>query len=180
MRQLEPDFAERVIDVIRRTDFEPRRLVLELTESVLIDPRGHAAASLATLRELGVRIAVDDFGTGFASISYLCHLPIDILKVDRSFVSNSGPGPQGEALLDAIVGLGHRLGLEVIPEGIEQVEQLSRLQALGCRTGQGFLLSRPMPPNGIATLLRHNAHVPSPRAVLSRVPVAARSLAASS
>jgi EAL domain-containing protein (putative c-di-GMP-specific phosphodiesterase class I) len=130
---------------------------------VVAESGSTAATTLATLRELGIRIAIDDFGTGYASIGYLQRLPVDILKVDRLFVSGETDGLQGSAMLDAIVGLGQRLGLEVIPEGIEEVAQLSRLQALGCRTGQGFLLSRPLAPTGIDALLQHQPAVPSQR-----------------
>jgi EAL domain-containing protein (putative c-di-GMP-specific phosphodiesterase class I) len=164
MRELEQsNFAEQVRDVLGRTDFDPTCLVLEITESVLADPRSEGAGRLAALRQLGARVAIDDFGTGYSSIEYLRRLPVDILKVDRSFVSGEHPGPQDAALLDAIVGLGHRLGLDVIPEGIEEADQLTRVQDLGCRTGQGFLLCRPVSPTAIDTLLGHTAPVPSPR-----------------
>jgi diguanylate cyclase (GGDEF)-like protein len=163
VRQLDqPNFAGRVSDVLARTAFDPARLVLEVTESVLADPRSEAAEALAALRQLGIRIAIDDFGTGYASIEYLRRLPVDILKVDRSFVSGERPGPQSDALLGAIVGLGQRLGLEVTPEGIEETAQLTRLRELGCRTGQGFLMSRPVSPVVLGTLLDHGMAVPPP------------------
>ncbi|MDX6286540.1 MAG: diguanylate cyclase [Frankiales bacterium] len=164
MRQLErSDFADQVKDVLLRTEFDPACLVLEITESVLADPRSESAARLTTLRRLGIRVAIDDFGTGYSSIEYLRRLPVDILKIDRSFVSAEHPGPHDEALLDAIVGLGQRLGLDVIPEGIEEADQLIRVQDLGCRTGQGFLLSRPVSPAAIEMLLGQTSTVPSPR-----------------
>jgi diguanylate cyclase (GGDEF)-like protein len=146
VRQLDdPGFAALVGDVLR--------LVLEITESVLADPAGGAAAALETLRGLNVRVALDDFGSGFSSIGYLRQLPVDILKIDRSFVSGEHANRPGDLLLEAIVGLAQRLGLDVIPEGIEEPDQLARLQALGCRIGQGFLLSRPMPAAAIDQLL---------------------------
>jgi diguanylate cyclase (GGDEF)-like protein len=164
VRQLEQaNFAEQVGDVLARTEFDPTRLILEITESVLADPRSGAAEILAAIRRLGVRVAIDDFGAGHSSIQYLRRLPVDILKVDRSFVSGEQLGPQDEALLVAIVGLGQRLGLDVIPEGIEEADQLTRLQDMGCLTGQGFLLSRPSPPDVINALLSHSALLPSPR-----------------
>jgi diguanylate cyclase (GGDEF)-like protein len=171
VRQLDQaDFAEQVSAVLARTRFDPRRLILEITESVFADPRGDAAKILAAIRQCGVRVAIDDFGTGHASIQYLRQLPVDILKVDRSFVSGA-EAEAHEVLLDAIVGLGQRLGLNVIPEGIEETDQLIRLQDLGCRTGQGFLLTRPSAPEVIGALLTHSTLLPSPRAHRDGLPV---------
>jgi EAL domain-containing protein (putative c-di-GMP-specific phosphodiesterase class I) len=154
VRQLDdPGFAALVGGVLQRTGLDPASLVLEVTESVLADPAGGAAGALETLRRLKVRVALDDFGAGYSSIGYLRQLPLDILKIDRSFVSGEHANRPGDVLLDAIVGLADRLGLDVIPEGIEEHDQLARLQALGCRTGQGFLLSRPMPAAAIDQLL---------------------------
>jgi diguanylate cyclase (GGDEF)-like protein len=154
VRQLDdPGFPALVDDVLRRTGLDPASLVLEVTESVLADPAGGAAAALEALRALDVRVALDDFGTGYSSIGYLRQLPVDILKIDRSFVSGEHANRPGDLLLEAIVGLAQRLGLDVIPEGIEEPDQLARLQALGCRIGQGFLLSRPMPAAAIGQML---------------------------
>jgi len=126
--------------------------VLEVTESILAEADGDASEVLASLRLLGVRVALDDFGTGFSSFSALCRLPIDILKIDRSFVSGPDAGP-GEALLVTVVAMAQRLGLDVIPEGIEELGQLSRLREMGCHFGQGFLLSRPISATAIEALL---------------------------
>jgi diguanylate cyclase (GGDEF)-like protein len=149
----DPGFADQVGDLLRRTGLDPGSLIVEVTESVLADPAGGAARSLETLRRLGVLVALDDFGTGYSSIGYLRQLPLDILKIDRSFISGEQANRPGDVLLEAIVGLAQRLGLDVIPEGIEEPDQLARLQALGCRTGQGFLLSRPVSAAGINRLL---------------------------
>ncbi len=152
--QLEdPGFVGAVADVLGRSGLDPTRLILEVTESVLADPAGAAAGCLQALRRLGVQVALDDFGTGYSSIGYLRQLPLDILKIDRSFVSGEQANLPGDVLLEAIVGLAQRLGLAVIPEGIEEPDQLSRLQGLGCQTGQGFLLSRPVAAAGIDRLL---------------------------
>jgi diguanylate cyclase (GGDEF)-like protein len=152
--QLEnPGFVETVADVLARSGMDPARLILEVTESVLADPAGAAAGCLQALRRLGVQVALDDFGTGYSSIGYLRQLPLDILKIDRSFVSGEQASPPGDVLLEAIIGLAQRLGLAVIPEGIEEPDQLSRLQGLGCETGQGFLLSRPVAAAAIDRLL---------------------------
>jgi EAL domain-containing protein (putative c-di-GMP-specific phosphodiesterase class I) len=141
----ERDFAQRVLDVLAHNDVPPSSLVLEVTESVLARPDSCVAVSLQTLRKAGVRVAIDDFGTGYSSMSYLRSLPVDILKIDRAFVSGNSVDGQGEALLAAIVEFGQRLGLDVIPEGIEEADQLALLVGLGCRIGQGFLLGRPAP-----------------------------------
>jgi diguanylate cyclase (GGDEF)-like protein len=149
-----PNFADDVKHILTTTGLDPSRLVLEVTESVLADPKGGAAATLADLRLPGVRVALDDFGVGYSSIGYLRLLPLDVLKIDRSFVSGSDAGDAGnDALLEAIVAMGQRLGLDVIPEGIEELDQLSRLKAMGCHVGQGFLLSRPLSPEAVETLL---------------------------
>jgi diguanylate cyclase len=153
----EPGFADHVGDVLRRTCLDPTSLIVEVTESVLAEPDGGAAGSLDSLRQRGVQVALDDFGTGYSSIGYLRQLPVDILKIDRSFVSGEHASGPEELLLEAIVGLAHHLELDVIPEGIEQPEQLARLQSLGCRTGQGFLLSRPVPAATIDELLAKSA-----------------------
>jgi diguanylate cyclase (GGDEF)-like protein len=154
VRQLDQTtFADEVAEVLGRTALAPGSLVLEITESVLANPTGRAAETLALVRGHGVKVAIDDFGTGYASINYLSRMPIDILKVDRSFVSGEQRGPQADSLLAAIIGLAQRLELDIIPEGIEQPDQLARLQALGCETGQGFFLHRPLAAQAIDRLL---------------------------
>jgi diguanylate cyclase (GGDEF)-like protein len=150
----QPQFAEDVNRVLAATGLEPSCLVLEVTESVLADPQGGAAATLAALRLPGVRVALDDFGVGYSSIGYLRRLPVDVLKIDRSFVSGIEAADHGsDNLLEAIVAMGQHLGLDVIPEGIEELDQLARLRAMGCEVGQGFLLSRPLPPGAVEALL---------------------------
>ena len=154
MPQLEgPEFTALVRDVLRTTHLDPSTLVLEVTESVLVNPRAGGAEALEDLRRLGVRVALDDFGTGYSSVGYLRALPIDILKIDRSFVSGPGASERGRPLLEGIVALGHHLGLDVVPEGIERPEELELVRSLGCTTGQGFLLSHPVPAPSIDELL---------------------------
>jgi diguanylate cyclase (GGDEF)-like protein len=167
VRQLDqPGFADHVKEVLDGTGLDPSRLVVEVTESVLADPRSGAAAALESLRKTGVKVAIDDFGTGYCSIGYLSRLPIDILKVDRSFVSGEPRGPQADALLAAIIGLAQRLGLDIIAEGIEDAVQLARLQALGCKAGQGFLLSRPLSAAAVDMMLVDAVSLPAPKLVL--------------
>ena len=133
-----------VRDVLRRTGLEPRRLVLELTESVLIAEMPTAQPVLSSLRALGVRIALDDFGTGYSSLACLRSLPVDILKVAKPFVDGAGRTPHDHALLAMIIELGSLFGVSVVAEGIERQDQLDALADLSCDMGQGFFLGRPL------------------------------------
>jgi EAL domain-containing protein (putative c-di-GMP-specific phosphodiesterase class I) len=135
-----------VEDVLARTGLSPERLVLEITESVLVADMPIAQQTLAALRELGVRIALDDFGTGYSSLNCLRSLPIDILKVAKPFVDGTGRAPHDRALMRMIVDLGALFGTRVIAEGIEREDQLIALRELGCELGQGYLLGRPVEP----------------------------------
>jgi diguanylate cyclase (GGDEF)-like protein len=148
-----PGFANDVKNVLLATQIDPASLVLEVTETILADPNGLAATALDDLRLTGIRVALDDFGSGYSSIGYLRQLPVDVLKIDRSFLTGTYARGPGNALLKAIVGMGQSLGLDVIPEGIEELEQFSRLQAMGCSLGQGFLLSHPVSADAIDALL---------------------------
>jgi EAL domain-containing protein (putative c-di-GMP-specific phosphodiesterase class I) len=149
----QPGFVNEVGNTVADTGIDPSSLVVEVTESVVADPGGGAAAALTALRLTGVRVALDDFGTGYSSIGYLRRLPVDILKIDRSFVSGTHPDSPESTLLQAIVALAQRLGLDVIPEGIDELDQLSQLRAMGCRVGQGFLLSHPVAGGAVDALL---------------------------
>jgi len=141
----EPDLPELVAGLLAEHGLSADRVVLEVTESAVIpDPEG-AASVLRRLVDLGLEIALDDFGTGWSSMSRLLELPIAALKVDRSFVADLPHGP-GAAVVQATTGLGHDLGMFVVAEGIETVEQLARIIELGCDVGQGYLLSRPLRP----------------------------------
>ena len=133
-----------VEDVLQRTGLAPRRLVLELTESVLIAEMPTAQPVLASLRALGVRIALDDFGTGYSSLACLRSLPVDILKVAKPFVDGAGRTPHDHALLAMIIELGSLFGVSVVAEGIERQDQLEALADLSCDMGQGFYLGRPL------------------------------------
>ena len=136
--------ATMIQDLLEETGFEARRLELELTESAAMLAGRSAASTLRALREIGCRLAIDDFGTGYSSLSQLERLPVDALKIDRSFVSGLGqPGHQG-TVVKAIVALGHSLGLEVIAEGVETEAQLSFLNHAQCDIAQGYLFGRPM------------------------------------
>jgi EAL domain-containing protein (putative c-di-GMP-specific phosphodiesterase class I) len=120
-------------------------LELEITESVIMENVGYSIDSLRAIRAMGIAIAIDDFGTGFSSLSYLAKLPINILKIDRAFVTGMTAGPQELALVNAIITLAHAMKLKVVAEGVETEEQLSLLRSLGCDEMQGFLFSKPVP-----------------------------------
>jgi EAL domain-containing protein (putative c-di-GMP-specific phosphodiesterase class I) len=136
------DLVGRLSRTLQATGLPPNRLVVEITESSLLEI-GAARPAIERLSEIGVRVAIDDFGTGYSALSYLARLPIDIVKIDQSFViALEQQGPE-EAIAAAIVALAKRLGLTTIGEGIESAAQLAQLSALGCDLGQGFYLGRP-------------------------------------
>ncbi len=142
-----------VLDAIRTSGIDPRSLILEITESVLMQHTAATIDKLAQLRAHGIRLAIDDFGTGYSSLSYLDRFPVDTLKIDRSFVDGFGGGREGPVLVRAIVELGHALGLDVIAEGIEREDQVDPLSQLGCRLGQGYLFTRPIDAEALDVLL---------------------------
>jgi len=137
----QPDLIEQIEAALRAGHVEPRRLKLEITESVIMENPERAAAMLERLRALGTRVSIDDFGTGYSSLSYLLRFPADTLKIDRSFVAALGKGGRNEDIVRAIVSLGHSLEMDVIAEGVETVEQRDILRQLGCGFGQGYLFS---------------------------------------
>jgi len=134
-----------VSDALARSRVEPGSLALELTESALTDDVEQTAATLHRLKELGVTLAMDDFGVGYSSLGLLRSLPVDALKIDRSFVARLLDGPEDEAIVAAVVSLARALDLEVVAEGVELGGQLERLRALGCDAAQGFYFARPLP-----------------------------------
>jgi diguanylate cyclase (GGDEF)-like protein len=154
-RELGPDTVRAVRAATKRHGIAPHRLVIEVTESVFIDERD-ATGPLQRLRELGVQVAVDDFGTGYSSLSYLHRLPIDILKIDRSFVADL-TDVTNVALAGTIIELGRVLGLSIVAEGIEDTQQAQRLRLLGCEHAQGYLWSRPVKPGELAGICRRFA-----------------------
>ncbi|MCW2568418.1 MAG: diguanylate cyclase/phosphodiesterase [Mycobacterium sp.] len=154
VRQLEhPELVTHVTDALRAAGLDPGRLVVEVTESVFLDDTGTGLAALRELRDLGVRVALDDFGTGYSSLGYLQRFAVDILKIDRRFVSSLEPGDGRPELAGAIIGLARSLRLAVVAEGIEEAAQCERLRELGCTIGQGFLFARPAPAAELTELL---------------------------
>jgi EAL domain-containing protein (putative c-di-GMP-specific phosphodiesterase class I) len=134
-----------VEDALDGSGLDPSRLILEVAEASLMSDAGETASCLDRLKRLGVRIAVDDFGTAYSSLSYLRHFPVDILKIDRSYVAEVGDSHQAATLLHMLVGLGKEVGLETVAEGIERGTQLAAAPAEHCDSVQGFLLAEPMP-----------------------------------
>ena len=149
----DPGFAEMLQAVLAESRFEAARLTLEITESALMDDIEATAAILQHLKTLGLRLAIDDFGTGYSSLSYLERLPIDVLKIDRSFIAALRRGSEVPVLVRSIIKLGQTLRMDVLAEGIEREEQLVRLRELGCRLGQGFYFSPPVPASGAEAVL---------------------------
>ena len=149
----EPGFIETVSRILAQTGLEPQNLELELTETVLMKNMEAAIRTLEELKRIGVRIAIDDFGTGYCSLTYLKRFPIDVLKVDRSFVVDMATDPDSAAIVNAIITLAHSLKLRVTAEGVETAEQQEILRTLRCDALQGFLFSRPQPADQITSLL---------------------------
>ena len=139
------DVEALVLRTLQRTGLRPCLLELELTEGTLMTSQHQVAASLHALRRIGVRVAIDDFGTGYSSLAYLQKLPIDRLKIDRSFVQGFEADLDGSAIVRAVIGIGRSLGMEVVAEGVETASQLERVREAGCQFVQGYLLGRPMP-----------------------------------
>ena len=152
------DFVESVLEAISAFGRDQPLLDIEITESVLVDDIEETTRKLQTLRRAGVEISVDDFGTGYCSLSYLARLPVDVLKIDRSFVLRMRDAGYPRNIVAMIVSLAHTLGLKVIAEGVEDAEQVRLLRDLGCDQIQGYLVSRPIPAEEIEALLRAAAH----------------------
>jgi diguanylate cyclase (GGDEF)-like protein/PAS domain S-box-containing protein len=185
----EPGLVGSVREALEEAQLDPAHLVLEITESLLLVDLPTTVGTLLELRALGVRLAVDDFGTGYSSLSYLENLPVDILKIDKSFVdriADLAPGTRGQddggaqrsVMVSAISQLGHALSLQIVAEGIERPQQVSTLRGLNCQYGQGFYFARPLPADALAQLLLRQVEDPgwtlapqdegAPAAVLAR------------
>jgi predicted signal transduction protein with EAL and GGDEF domain len=163
------DLRATVRTVLERTDMDPSALALELTENVFLHDSARAISVLTDLKELGIRLALDDFGTGYSALNYLRRLPIDIVKIDRSFVSDIDHAVEGVAIVAAVTNLAHVLGLTVTAEGVETSSQRDEIISLGCDRSQGFFYARPLPAEAIGEHLRagarhptHTAHLPVP------------------
>jgi diguanylate cyclase (GGDEF)-like protein/PAS domain S-box-containing protein len=148
------DLVESVSSALLEYSVDAHWLELELTESLVMRDVTGSTKQLQKLRDLGVQIAIDDFGTGYSSLAYLQRLPIDRLKIDRAFIKDLGGDPDTSPLAQAIIGLAHTLGMEVVAEGIETTQQLEILKRMGCEIGQGYLLGRPAPSGEVLERLR--------------------------
>jgi len=150
----QPGLCEEVLAILDETGLPPANLEIELTESLPLADMARCVSRLEELRHHGIRVALDDFGTGYSSLSYLSRLPIDTVKIDRSFLDGVPGCRRGASLVRAVIGMAHGLGLQVVAEGVEQQEQIDFLVAAGCDVAQGYLFSRPMPASGIADYFR--------------------------
>jgi EAL domain-containing protein (putative c-di-GMP-specific phosphodiesterase class I) len=150
----ERDLLRSVARALEDTGADARQIALEITETVLVNDTKAAAATLHALEELGVRLVLDDFGTGYSSLGYVKRFPLSFLKIDRSFVAALGESRRDAAIVSAIAEMSRALGARVVAEGVETEEQLSGARKLGCELAQGYLFSRPLPPDEIDGLLR--------------------------
>jgi diguanylate cyclase (GGDEF)-like protein len=158
----DPNLVEIVSAALRESGLAPSGLWLEITESVLMEEAETTVETLRALRSLGVHLSIDDFGTGYSSLSYLKRFPVDVLKIDRSFVDGLGTDPEDEAIVTAVVRLAQALDLDVVAEGVETAEQLAELRRLGCTAVQGFYFGRPRPADEtLAYLVRSTGLVAS-------------------
>ncbi len=159
------NLAERIAELARQYGTAPADLEIELTESVIMANPEQVSGTFAELRRQGVSVAVDDFGTGYSSLAYLRRLPLDVLKIDRSFVSNADRDEGDGEIVRTIVALGQALGLSVVAEGVETESQAAFLRACGCPAGQGYLYSRPQPAAAIEDWLRAQPGMDNPGAM---------------
>ncbi|MDQ1723936.1 MAG: diguanylate cyclase, partial [Frankiaceae bacterium] len=150
---LDPDLPEQVERVLRRHGLAPHRLILEITETIAVSDLEIVSINLARLRGMGILLSLDDFGTGFSSISLLTRQSVDELKIDREFVSKMTPGSRAATLVENLVKLAHGFDLTVVAEGVENEEQQNMLRAFGCDHAQGFHLARPMPADQVRAVL---------------------------
>lgn len=154
---MQPELVDTVRQILAETGFPGERLVLELTESVVLQPDAQVVARLEALREMGIGIAVDDFGTGYAALSYLGKLPVSVMKIDRSFITGIDTDPDAYAVTDALIRLGKAYKLRVVAEGIETAGQRECLVRMGCEFGQGYYFARPMPSPDLDKYLARDA-----------------------
>ena len=162
-RQLyDPGFVDDVRRTLAETGADPARIVLELTETVMIDQPQLAKERFAALKALGVRLAMDDFGTGYSALGYLRQFPFDVLKIDKSFIDEVAGGGQPAALASAIVALGHAFSLRTVAEGVESAEQAGALERIGCAVAQGYHFSRPLTASAVTDWLAARGTAPAP------------------
>jgi diguanylate cyclase (GGDEF)-like protein len=150
---IQPDLIQRIVDVLQKNNLDANSLKLELTESLIVEDSESISAMLSELRAFGIQVQIDDFGTGYSALSYLHTLPIDTLKIDRTFINRLGINGSGSDIVRTILTLAHNLGMKVVAEGVETDDQLSKLKAMDCEYVQGFLFSKPVDSKMAGTLL---------------------------
>ena len=158
-----PELPDLVEAALAESGLEPHRLCLEMTETTLMDAPQLVLATFTRLSALGVKSAIDDFGTGYSSLSYLKQFPVDTLKIDREFIHDVVDDPESRAIVASILHLGHAMGMDVVAEGVETVEQAEVLRALGCSRAQGYLVSPALPGAEFGRFLRNRGDVSEPR-----------------
>jgi EAL domain-containing protein (putative c-di-GMP-specific phosphodiesterase class I) len=147
------DLPAYLAESLERHRVSPRNLWIEITESAVMEDAVNAIATLDRLNQMGVRLAIDDFGTGYSSLSYLKRMPVDEIKIDKSFVMGMAENEEDRTIVRSTIDLGHNMGLKVVAEGVESLEVLGQLRLLECDLVQGFYLSRPLPPEGLLSWL---------------------------
>lgn len=150
---LQKNLSQKLSNILSKTGLNPSNITLEITETALIKDPNSAIIILNELKDLGITLSLDDFGTGYSSLSYLHSFPVDILKIDRSFINNLTKNKEGLEIVKTIINLGKNLNMDIVAEGIETNEQLELLKQLNCQYGQGYFFSRPLPPNEINHLI---------------------------
>lgn len=169
----QPGLPEQIRNVLERHRVEPDLIELELTERSLMEDTDSTRACLSALKDIGLRLAIDDFGTGYSCLSYLRKFPLDVLKIDRSFVADLATSEDAQAICGAILSIAHRLSLDAVAEGIESERQLAYLTKHGCQFGQGFYFSRPVGPQAVARLMTDRAAHTARHRRVEALPVAA-------
>ncbi|WP_238546661.1 MULTISPECIES: bifunctional diguanylate cyclase/phosphodiesterase [unclassified Synechocystis] len=160
LRQLqEPNLVAEVKNIIEQTQINCQKITLEVTESLMLYEPGEAIKRLNQLSEMGLQIAIDDFGVGYSSLSYLKDLPLHTLKIDKSFLDDLLTREKNQVILQSIIELGHRLALKIVAEGVESVEQLAALKSMDCDYGQGYLFSRPLNSEDATALFKKSSFV---------------------
>jgi EAL domain-containing protein (putative c-di-GMP-specific phosphodiesterase class I) len=159
------NFLENLFSTLGDTRLDPKWLVVELTESVLMKHAESAAIVLQALRQVGIRVAIDDFGTGYSSLGYLRRFPLDALKIDQSFIRQISAAGEDTAIVTAVIGMAKGLKLRVIAEGVETLDELEFLRALHCDAAQGYYFSQPVPAEQFAKLLKTGIPEAAARAV---------------
>jgi EAL domain-containing protein (putative c-di-GMP-specific phosphodiesterase class I) len=151
--------AKRIAATLERHGIAPKLLVLEITENALLGELDHAHHTIEGLAQLGVRIALDDFGTGYSTLAHLRELQTNILKIDRSFVSQLGGQSRDREIIAAVTGMAHALGMTAVAEGVETEVQREELTAIGCDAAQGYLFAHPLTPSALAALWEPQIHL---------------------